>query len=383
MTRAGRLLIVQPWFGAIGHPAQSLSNTLRTLAPVANIDYLVSEDPHFQHHANLALALGSGQRLFRFAVSGSALKDNTVRCLWHLARRIRSFRKARCVLFFDMDLVVIAKRWRFFAPLMNVKQLSLLHLSGPEQFPPGGSARRRIGRLLERPDVVLCVRTLELEKDWVAAFPEVDPSRIRTLPTLEIPEVQDIPVRPRARRADLRFGVLGQLRRGKSLDVLVPLFTARPDIGVLKVAGSFASPAEREALHFLQEFPDFEERYFDDTSLLQLTAAQDYIVVLYDLWDKRMESAVLYLAMRANRPILAYSEGWCERMIQEFGCGVSVVQAGLDLGAFLAALPVPGSVEYTALIDGVARFRAAHRADVLLPRFVDCVGLDRRRETLG
>ena len=118
MMRAGRLLIVQPWFSAIGHPAQSLFNTLRTLALVADIDYLVSEDPNFQHHANLALALGPGQRLFRFVVSGSALKDNTVRCLWHLARRFRSFREARCVLFFDMDLVTIAKRWWFLAPLM-------------------------------------------------------------------------------------------------------------------------------------------------------------------------------------------------------------------------------------------------------------------------
>ena len=145
--------------------------------------------------------------------------------------------------------------------------------------------------------------------------------------------------------------------------------------------GSFASPAERDGLRLLHSFPGFEERYFEDAELLGLTAAQDYIVVLYDHWDKRMESAVLYLAMRANRPILAYSEGWCERMIQEFGCGVSVARAGLDLGAFLSALPLPGSAGYAALLGGVARFRDAHRAEALLPRFVACVGLHRSRET--
>jgi hypothetical protein len=381
MTRAARLLIVQPWFSAIGHPAQSLFNTMRTLAPVADIDYLVSEDPKFEHHADLALALGAGQRLSRFAVSSSALKENTVQCLWHFARSLRAFKDARWVLFFDLDLVAVAKRWRFIAPLVSVEQLSLLYLSGPEQFPQGGSARRHVERLLRRKDVVLCVRTLELEKDWIAAFPEIEPSRIRTLPSLEIPEGQDFPLRLCERRADLRFGVLGQLRRGKSLDVLVPLFSARPDLGVLKVAGSFASLAEREALRLLQDFPDFEERYFEDAELLLLTAAQDYVVLLYDHWDKRMESAVLYLAMRANRPILAYSEGWCERMIQEFGCGVSVARDGLDPGAFLGALPLPGSADYAALLDGVARFRGAHRADALRPRFVSCVGLDRSRAT--
>lgn len=381
MTRDVRLLIVQPWFSAIGHPAQSLFNTMRTLAPVTDIDYLVSEDAQFEHHANLALALGAGQRLFRFVVSGSALKENTVQSLWHIARRFRAFRDARWVLFFDMDLVAVAKRWRFLAPLMKVDQLSLLYLSGPEQFPQGGSARRHVERLLRRKDVVLCVRTLELEQDWIAAFPEIEPSRIRTLPSLEIPEGQEFPVRPCERRADLRFGVLGQLRRGKSLDVLVPLFSGRPEFGTLKVAGSFASAAERDRLRFLQDFAGFEECYFEDAELLRLTAAQDYVLVLYDHWDKRMESAVLYLAMRANRPILAYSEGWCERMIREFGCGVSVARAGLDLGAFLGALPLPGSAGYAALIDGVARFRAAHGADTLRPRFVGCVGLDRHHET--
>jgi len=104
-TPDARLLIVQPWFSAIGHPAQSLFNTMRTLTPVANIDYLVSQDAQFEHHANLERALGAGQRLFRFAVSGSALKDNTVKCLWHMARQARIFKDARCVLFFDMDLV--------------------------------------------------------------------------------------------------------------------------------------------------------------------------------------------------------------------------------------------------------------------------------------
>jgi hypothetical protein len=377
MTTGQRLLIVQPWFSAIGHPAQSLFNTMRMLAPVERVDYLVSEDKQFEFHANLAAALGRGQRLFRFPVSSSALKESTVKCLWHMASRVHVFSAARLVLFFDVDLLALAKRWRYLSPLMRVEQLSLLYLSGPEQFPEGSSARGHVARLLQRKDVVLCVRTLELEKDWIEAFPDVDRRRIRTLPSLEIPEAQGFPVRRCERRTDLRFGVLGQLRRGKSLDVLAPLFSGRPDIGVLKVAGSFGSAAERDALRVLESLPGFEERYFEDAELLQRTAALDYVVVLYDNWDKRMESAVLYLAMRANRPIVAYSEGWCERMIEQFGCGVSVAREGADLAAFLESLPLPGDPGYTALLEGVARFREAHRADVLLPRFTACVGLER------
>jgi hypothetical protein len=373
-SRKDRLLIVQPWFTALGHPAQSLYNTMRVLTQVSGIDYLVSRSALFEHHSHLDQALGPGQRLFRFNVSNSDLRKNTVASLWSVLARIRKFRHVHHILFFDMDLGRVAKWWPLLGPLIRVRQLSLLYLLGPEHIGPRGTGRHRVERLLQRSEVVLCLRTAELRQDWVAAFPGVDPARIRTIPSLEMPNSTACPQRECQDRADLRFGVLGQLRRGKSISELVPVFNCHPYIGVLKVAGTFASPAEREALSLLQSLPGFEERYLEDEELLRLTTAQDYVVVLYDLWDKRMESAVLYLAMRANRPVLVFAEGWCNRMIQQFGCGVSVARAGLDLRTFLASLPLPGSAAYADLLDGVARFRAAHRAETLLPIFLECIG---------
>ena len=372
---SSRLLIVQPWFSALGHPAQSLYNTMRTLREVPCIDYLVSEDPQFTHHANLHDALGPGQRLFRFAVEGSDLKKNTRKGLLELLRRRRELRETRSVLFFDVDLGAVAKWWRWVAPWLNIARLSLLYLLGPEHIKQHESARRRVTRLLRRHEVVLCVRTSELEDDWVAAFPSLDRARLRTLPSLELPPGRHFAERPCLDRADLRFGVLGQIRRGKSIELLVPLFERCPSLGTLTVAGSFASPAEREALGVLAGFAGFEERYFDDEGLLTLTAAQDYLLVLYDQWDKRMESAVIYLAMRAGRPVVVYSEGWCERVVRHYGCGITVAREGIDLGQVLASLPLPGSTAYAALLAGVLRFRNDHRDEVLLPQFLDCVGV--------
>lgn len=374
--RRQRLLIVQPWFSAIGHPAQSLLNTMRTLKKVARIDYLVSEDPHFEHHPDLARGLGVDQRLFRFKVSGSVLKENTVRCLLSMLKLAPRLRAVDSILFFDMELSRVAKWWPYVAPFLRVRQLSLLYLLGPEHFARQGSARRRLERLLRRTEVVLCLRTEELRQEWVAAFPHVAPDRIRTLPSLEIPESLDTPARHCEERADLSLGLLGQLRRGKSIDRLVPLFLDQPGLGTLKVAGSFASPAEKAALSLLQGFPGFEERYFSDEDLLQMAAAQDYIVILYDQWDKRMESAVLYLAMRVGRPVVVYAEGWCERMVRDFGCGITVTPSQADLAGSMASLPLPGSAEYAALIDGVKRFRDAHRPEVLKVSFLGCLGLE-------
>jgi hypothetical protein len=124
----------------------------------------------------------------------------------------------------------------------------------------------------------------------------------------------------------------------------------------------------------LQDHPAFEERYLEDEALLQLTAAQDYILVFYDHWDSRMESAVLYLAMRANRPVLAYADGWCGRMVRQFRCGITVVNGTLNCAKFFPTLPLPGSQGYGELLEGVGRFRAAHSGRALLPPFLERVG---------
>lgn len=369
-----RLLIVQPWFSAKGHPAQSLYNTMRNLCSVTGVDYLVSHDRHFQHHANLDQALGSGQRMFKFNVSGSSLLSNTAKGLLSLTRLVRSSGHIRCVFFFDMHLVVVSVLWPLLAPLLNLRQLSLLYLTGPERIARHRLIRQLVRRLLRRNEVVLCLRTEELEQAWVTEFPDIAPSRVRTIPSLEIPEGCLFPMRDCPDRTQVRFGIVGQLRRGKSIETLVPFFARAPDVGILNIAGSFNSSIERDALQLQRIFPGFEERYLEDEALLQITAVQDYIIVFYNNWDSRMESAVLYLSMRANRPVLAYSEGWCGRLIRQFGCGITVARTELDLARFFANLPLPGSPAYIALLDGVARFRAAHSGHILLPRFLECVG---------
>lgn len=369
-----RLLIVQPWFSAKGHPAQSLYNTMRNLSAVGGIDYLVSQDRQFEHHANLGQSLGTGQRLFRFNVSGSLLLTNTAKGLLSMAWLVRKYAEIQYIFFFDMHLVVVSILWPLLAPLLNIKQLTLLYLTGPERIAKYSFIKWLVGRLLSRREVVLCLRTEELEEAWKAAFSDVASTHIRTIPSLEIPEGYVFPARDCQNRAAVRFGILGQLRRGKSIEAMVTFFSKAPEMGILKVAGSFNSPIERDALRFLDAFCGFEERYLEDDALLQLTAAQDYILLFYDYWDSRMESAVLYLAMRSNRPVLAYSEGWCGRMIQNFSCGITVTREKLHLQDFFSNIPLPGSPTYAALLDGVARFRRDHRATALLPRFLQCVG---------
>jgi hypothetical protein len=108
---------------------------------------------------------------------------------------------------------------------------------GPERVTRYGVVKYLIGRFLKRKEVVLFLRTEELVADWKKAFPE---ARIKCLPTLEIPLDQKLVVEEHLPSKIIRLGVLGQIRTGKSLEWLVPLFKNNPTTGKLTVAGAFS-----------------------------------------------------------------------------------------------------------------------------------------------
>ncbi|MGH8677504.1 MAG: hypothetical protein ACREUQ_04035, partial [Burkholderiales bacterium] len=158
----------------------------------------------------------------------------------------------------------------------------------------------------------------------------------------------------------LRLGVIGQIRPGKSIEWLVPLFELNPGLGTLKIAGTFAKAAHRSQLRVLDRYTAFDDRFLTEDEMLSAAGDQDYLVALYDDWDTRMEAATVFLAARVGRPVIVYDEGWPGRMVREFGCGIAVARDPRPDEKFFASLPRPGDVAYEAFLTGAERFRQAH-----------------------
>jgi hypothetical protein len=168
----------------------------------------------------------------------------------------------------------------------------------------------------------------------------------------------------------LAFGIIGQIRAGKGIEWLVPVFQNNAALGKLTVAGEFASPQSKEQLSVLSGFENFVNCFMSESDMLKLAATQDYLLMLYEVWDKRMESAVLYLAARVNRPVVVYGDSWCGRMVREFGCGVVAPAGREETVELLRRVPRPGSVEYARLLKGVEEFRQAHSVKSLRGRVI-------------
>jgi len=351
-----KLLVIQPWFCGMGHPAQSLINMASAIGRDARVDYLVSDDGKPGVFPETTERLRAWGVVESFAVTTQVGPSNTVRALLAL-RRMRG--RYRRIFFFDESLFALALCWPVFSLWIPVERISMLHLLGPRMGRRNWLERFMVGRYLRRPEVRLYLRTEELAQAWRDTYASVPGERIRYLPSLEIPDED-----PRQGRnessAALSFGIIGQIRIGKGIEWLVPAFRSHPALGKLTVAGEFASPQSREQLTVLEGYEGFANGFLSENDMLECAAQVDYLLVLYDAWDRRMESAVLFLAARVNRPVIVYGDSWCGRMVREFGCGaVAPVDHGEAI-EFLLRLPRPGSAEYAALLQGMVAFRYAH-----------------------
>jgi hypothetical protein len=166
----------------------------------------------------------------------------------------------------------------------------------------------------------------------------------------------------------MAFGIIGQIRVCKGIEWLVLAFQNNAALGKLRVAGEFCMSQNREQLSVLSGFDGFISRFMSESDMLERAAGQDYLLMLYDVWDKRMESAVLYLAARVNRPVVVYGDSWCGRMVREFGCGVIAPVGREETVDLLRRIPRPGSAEYARLLKGMAEFRQAHSVKSLRGR---------------
>jgi hypothetical protein len=372
-----KLLIIQPWFCAIGHPAQSLLNMASAIGRDERVDYLVSSSSEQSFFQDSMEQLRSWGEVESYAVTTQVGDSNTVRALLALWRIRLKGRQYQRIFFVDESLYVLALLWPIFSPWLPVERIGVLHLFGPNL----GAGRRNwwtrlvIGKFLRRPEVKFYLRTEELAQAWLGAYKaNIGRISISTFPSLEIPDAEPR-LYPKKQSDTLAFGIIGQIRVGKSIEWLLPAFQKNAALGRLTVAGEFANPQMREQLSLLREFDGFINCFMTESDMLMRAAEQDYLLMLYDVWDKRMESAVLYLAARVNRPVIVYGDSWCGRMVREFGCGVVASGDHEDVINLLRRVPRPGSAEYAQLLTGMDAFRQAHSVRSLRDKVV--------RELLG
>ena len=137
-----RLLIVQPWLAAPGHPAQSTLNTARALGRRRDIGYLLVSSPASEAIERIATQIAEFGPTWRARVNRASLSLGTLRALTRLAAlRRRGIRSTR-TLFLDGHLLALGLLWALFRSVVPSPTLAVLVLEGPERY--AGSVWRRL-----------------------------------------------------------------------------------------------------------------------------------------------------------------------------------------------------------------------------------------------
>lgn len=363
------IVIVQPWFVAPGHPAQSIINTAKIIGIQNNLIYLISTMPGNEAIAEAKSKLKILGNVVDYSVKTSSIREGTLKALRAFRKLLAANKLIDRVFFLDAHLVLLSVLWPFYSR-PQIKKLGVVYLLGPEKVARYGLIKYLINQFLKRNEVVLFLRTDELVTDWKTVFPEAS---IKCLPPLEMPLDQDYIIDSQLPSKSTRLGVLGQIRVGKSIEWLVPLFKNNPSLGKLTIAGAFSQPGDRNKLSCIEEFDGFQNRFLNEKDLLRIASEQDYLLMLYDNWDHRMEGAVMFLAARVNRPVIVYNKGWCGRMVMTYANGLFAPQDHEHFPNFIDSLPKYGSENYLKLLQGVSAFRRAHSGDSIRLAFLDAI----------
>lgn len=363
------IVIVQPWFSAVGHPAQSLINLAKIIGNHDGITYFISVITGNKLAEEASVKLKHFGEVVDYPVKTPSIREGTLKALSLLRKLFVTKPSIKCVFFLDAHLVMMSVLWQFCAQ-ENIKRLGVVYLMGPERVARYGFIKYFIARFLERKEVVLFLRTEELVLDWQIAFPD---ACIKCLPTLEMPFDEKFVVQDQVLSKLVRLGVFGQIRTGKSLEWLVPLFKNNRLSAKLTVAGAFSQPVKISLQNLLMGLEGFKEIFLSEQELLILASQQDYLLMLYDNWDSRMEGAIMFLAARVNRPVIVYNEGWCGRMVRTYGNGLLAPKNHEHFTKFIQNLPLFGSTEYQKLLESVAIFRQAHSGKHIREAFLEAI----------
>lgn len=353
-----KLLIVEPYFSIIGHPATSVLSTARILGPRSDIFYLIALDSWESPFGKMAKSLGEiGNVKVTITPHPSPILD-TIRIFVSTIILIRKSRKSYNVYFNDGHLVAVAALYQMIPDFLKPEYLFFSYMSGPERVCSVGAIRKIVRSFLKNKNVHLILRTEELCTAWQMAFADLPQSKFQIIPAAKHNYPPEMIRKNKKRNGILRFGIFGQMRSGKSIDWLVPLFKQHPEIGELHIIGGFPNEAMRRELSVLKNYQYFTEKILLPEDTLEFIQSIDYVILLFDKWDKRRESEMLFDAAIAGTPVIAFDEGWLGRMNREFSLGVSIPTNSLTILQFFKQLPVPGDERYSKMLEGLEKFRS-------------------------
>lgn len=374
MTDCKKILIVEPWMCANGHPFQSCVYMLDALVNYKNVQFLCILNKNENFQKCVVSLKENQQRIAKYKVpwQNALSPANTVVAIFY-ALMSQAKKNKPSIFFFDGSFVVLIYiRFALFLFLIK-SRFTILCMIPPEHW-CSGLKKHILEFLLKKEAIRLLFRTEELCDDWGFHF-NLYKSQMRLLPSLEVPNyvnLEDKLVHCENNEIH-KFLIVGQLRPGKSIEKIINVFENNNILSQLKIVGSYVDYKYMAKCMKYQKLGVISNIYLDTAKIESLIFNASYIILLYgERWDLRMESGLLYLSTRLGTPVITYNKGWLGRMVSKYKCGIAIDNIS-SLSHLIKNIPSRKSIEYNKLVDGCVKFAKDHKNESKVELFLKII----------
>jgi glycosyltransferase involved in cell wall biosynthesis len=240
------------------------------------------------------------------------------------------------IFFLDAILYFLCLAIKLFK--IRPDRLNVLCMIGPDFFQRNTLDKifkfTLVKEILKYDFFYLFLRTQELANSWKEELPEFA-CKINYLPSLELNDIEISSVennnhkKPQAAKP-IVFLVSGQIRPEKSIEQLVRIFAGNNFPAQLRIVGSIIDTKLKE---FLNQYTSHDNIYIKDHFLNEQEMFAElhnssYNVMLYDPWDERMESAMLFMSLKYQIPVVCYDSGWLGNHVKQRNLGWTIAKRG-------------------------------------------------------
>ena len=318
-----RLLFIQPYYFSGGHPFQSFNNLILNLFTYKNFDFLVSLNKYINEKSFLSdfKAINKKKKIFTFNSSSKTSSNFNVYKAFLKTFFMRN--KYDVFFYYDVNFNIISFLYVIFNFFFKKKIIVIYALFGPEKIFQSKIRLFFFKLFINLKNTKVITRTSELEKSWKKSFYNKK-HKISYIPPLDFPNTLN---KKKIKKGKLNFGLVGQIRHGKSIEFLNTFFLKNISKYNFSIIGGYANRQAKENFKFLDPKFLISKKDFLTFNEIRLAASKlDYIILLYDdFFDKRNEVSTLYFAAKLKLPIICFkNNGWLYTQLKKFECGYSI-----------------------------------------------------------
>ena len=316
-----KILFIQPYYFYGGHYYECFNHLIKKLYKFDYYDFLVSTN---KYNKKLEIDFENIKKIKEIKTFNSSKNGVSVINIIKSFFKILYLKKKYSVFFYyDGDVTIFSIFYFFFYYFL--KDNKIIFYSAYD-----GSTLKKI-KLKKIKFLFLCfflntgnnqifLRTTVHRDNWRKIFPKCK-NNINVIKSIDYPEITATKI---TKSKKLTFGVVGQIRFGKSLEFLNEFFNKNTQYD-FKIIGSFASKKSKKNFEFInKKYLVGQTDFLPFNDMITETRKLDYILLLYDEYiNLDNEVSIFYIAAKLRIPIIFLKkQNFLSNIFHKYKCGI-------------------------------------------------------------